>query len=254
MTTDVNGRLVKTTDTSLAILDVIQELDGATMKEIAEEMNMGVSTVHGHLSTLMENGYVIKNGGNFNLGLHLLYLGKQARRRDDRYQIVEQIVSDLAEEVDDGVNFLVEEYGRAIILHTAVDNPIAPNFKTGSEYYLHNTAAGKAILAEYSDKHIREIIDQHGLSKTTEHTITSETKLFDQLAMIRERGFAYVDEEPIEGIRAVAAVVHDADKNVFGALAIGGPKYRMNGRRFEEDLPDILLRYTSKLETKIQSS
>jgi len=43
---------------------------------------------------------------------------------------------------------------------------------------------------------------------------------------IRKQGYAVVDQELEEGLRAVAAPVHDGDGRVLAALAITGPSSR----------------------------
>ena len=247
----VNGRILKTTFTTLEILDLICENGKPTTAKIADETGLSVSTVHGHLATLMHTGYIKKIGDRFVPGMKMLSLGKIVKERDERYRKIDPVVTNLSNEVGEGVNFLVEEYGKAIIVCSESSSVDDPNFQVGRQYYLHNTAGGKAILADCSDDFIKEIIEKEGLKKVTDATITSEKKLFDEISKIRESDVAFIDEEPAEAIRAVATTIHDADNNVFGALAIGGPKYRMSGSKFRNELPELLKSYASRIEDEI---
>ena len=51
--------VLKTTAASLALVDHILELEGATMSELVEATDLAKSTVHAHLKTLAEYGYVV---------------------------------------------------------------------------------------------------------------------------------------------------------------------------------------------------
>ncbi|BBY76866.1 hypothetical protein MPRF_37650 [Mycolicibacterium parafortuitum] len=58
--------------------------------------------------------------------------------------------------------------------------------------------------------------------------------LQNQLAAVRERGWASVSEELEVGLNAVAAPVHDRHSQVVAALSVSGPSYRLSVERFDE--------------------
>ncbi len=55
--------------------------------------------------------------------------------------------------------------------------------------------SAKAILSAFPDERVRDIVDRHGLPAKTPQTITDPDALFEELATIRERGFALNREE-----------------------------------------------------------
>lgn len=248
------GRVLKTTDKSLAILEFVHEREGTTMATICAELGLTKSTAHGHLTTLRNRGYLVKDGERYHLGMKLLRFGEAANHRDNAFSAIEAGVDALAEQVDEGVDYSVLENDRIVSVYNSIVNENDPNFSPGREYLPHGTAAGKAILAEFDDDRVLDLVDATGLPSLTENTITTRDAFLESLEAVRERGYAVNDEEYQEGLRAVAAVVTGPDNVLRGAIGVGGPTYRMTGDVFEKDLPSKLLLAVSSIETALAES
>jgi DNA-binding IclR family transcriptional regulator len=244
---DVTTR--KTTETSLAILDGLSKLEGATLSELAEYVGLATSTVYTHLHTLEEAEYVIELDGEYRLGLKLFHLGEKARSRDDRYRLARQAASELAARVTEEVNFSVEEYGRSIVLFEGSNSAQRGEFQVGRYFYMHSSASGKAMLAEYPEERVREIIDEWGLPGHTDETITDIEELLAELSTVAEQGYAVNRQEEIEGMRAVAVPVMEPDGSVFGTLDISGPSYRLAD---DEEILSQLRPSVERLETALE--
>jgi len=116
---------------------------------------------------------------------------------------------------------------------------------------MHCIAGGKALLAELEDDEVDCIINQWGLPRRTENTVTSREALLENLEQIRKRGVALSDEEYADGLRAVARRVLNPDGSVLGALAVSAPKYRMQGKIFTNEVPDLLVATVDELEEQL---
>lgn len=244
------GKRRTTTVTSLRVVDAIDELDGARLSEIAEYMDLSTSTLYTHLKTLEDCGYVKKLGDTYHLGLKLFHLGENARHRDGRYQIAKGKAFELANTTGEEVSFAVEEYGRSIILFDEISNPSSEGYQVGRYFYMHNSASGKVMLAEFSNDRVTEILDQWGLPAVTENTIVDRQELFDELERIRKQGYAVNDQEALEGLRGAAVAVKNPDGSVFGSLDIGGPPYRLPPN---EELAELLYPVVEALEADLES-
>lgn len=244
---------VKTTTTSFRIVEALHERGGAGITEIAQGLGISKSTVYKHLKTLEGERYVTTgDDGKYYTGLRFLRLGAGARHRHRIYETAKPEIQELAEESGEMANVLVEEHGRGIFLYRA-DSSRAVNLDThaGREVYLHTTAMGKAILAGLPDERVREIVDQHGLPRMTEHTITDTDELFEELRTIKERGWAYDREERLEGLTCVAAAITDPSGAVLGAISVSGPRSRLKGDTLEADLPQLLLDTQNIIELNV---
>lgn len=246
---------VKTTETAFKIIELLKEWDGATLSEIADELDLAKSTIHRHLSTLVGLEYVTKEDGVYRTGLRFLELGEQTRTRSDAYQLAQEKVTNLAAETEERSQFIVEEYGRGVYIFREVgERAVRTDSEVGKRIPIHATAAGKAILASLSDERIEAIIDHRGLGSLTDETITSEDQLWAEVAEIRERGYSINDQENTNGLRAIGVPVEYANGEPLGALSVSGPTHRFQGTLFEETLPNLLLGTANELELNLMHS
>lgn len=246
------GRRLQTVEISLDVIDVIQELGGATIAEIASELELAESTVHGHVRTLEHNEYLIKENGEYHLGATFLNKGGAVKNRRKEYQLIGDCVEKLAEETGERAQFIVEEHGKGTYLHMATgDDAVHIDARLGKQSLLHHSAAGKAILSQYPRDQVAEIIDRWGMPQTTENTITRRDELFEELERTHEHRYALNMEESIEGLRAVGSAVGTEDE-VLGAISISGPTFRMKGDWLEEEIPDIIRGVTNEINLNIK--
>lgn len=244
-----NGRELTTTATSLRIVDVISRLEGAQMSEIAAELELANSTVHAHLTTLRNHELVVKEGNEFHLGIKLFHLGEQARHRKPEYEIVRQHAHKLSNRLNEEVAFAITEHGRSVIIFDENNDPTKEGFQVGRYFHMHNSASGKAMLAEWSRERVEEVLDRWGLPKETENTIQSRAELYEELERTRERGYSLNDQEALEGLMAVGMAITNPDGSVLGSLDVSGPPYRLS----EEQMASELRETVTQIEREIAS-
>ena len=244
---------VRTSQTTFEVIESLQALDGAGVTEVANRIGVSKSTVYKHLNSLVENGYVIKEGDVYRIGLRFLDLGEHARHRSLLYKLARSEIEELANAVNEMANLMVEENGEGVFLFRA-DSDRAVNLDTraGKRMQLHTTALGKAIMAHLPEERLEWIIDTYGLSRVTENTITDEATLREELHRIRERGVAFDDEERIAGLRCVAAPIVTTEDEVLGAISASGPTSRIRGDRFREEIPEHVLRTKNIIELNVE--
>ncbi|RBI59436.1 IclR family transcriptional regulator [halophilic archaeon] len=243
---------LKTTENTIRIVEALRELDGAGVTELSNHLSMSKSTVHDHLTTLRQHDYVTKDEGTYVVGLGFFEVGEYARKRRKIYEVARPEVQALAEETGELANLMVEEHGRGVYLYRAQgEKAVTLDTHTGKRRYLHNTALGKAILAHLPEKRVIEILDNHGLPAATENTITDREELHDELEKIRSSGIAYCGQERVEGLQCVAAPVLGKDQEVLGAISVAAPTTRMQGERFEEKIPELVLQAANVVEINV---
>lgn len=226
---------VKSVQTALELIDTIQQREEAGVTELADDVGLSKGTVHCHLATLEENGYVVKKDGRYRLGLRFIDIAHHIRNRVEIYDIVTDEVEKLAEKSGELALFTVEEQREGICLYKASgENAVQTELYVGYRNDLHHTAVGKAILAFKPQEEIDEILAQSDLHGLTEKTITNEDDLREELAEIRERGLAFNRGETIPGLVGAGAPIRNHEGDVYGAIAVIGPTSRMTDERLEE--------------------
>ncbi|RLM90401.1 IclR family transcriptional regulator [Halobellus sp. Atlit-38R] len=254
---------VQTTQTSIEILNVVRRRDSARLTEIADAVGLAKSTAYKHLVTLEQNGFLRRDGNAYRIGLGLLTYGEHVRHHWPGFEEATEAVTELTERTQEEVDFVVEDGGRVTTLvesyhpwvkyDDSVDTDSSASYRArvGDSYGMHSTAAGLAILAEYSEERVERILDRRGLPRRTEHTITDRATLFEALERIREDGYAVNDQGYTEGMRSLGKAVCGPDGTVAGALSVAGPTYRIDGAVLEEHLPRALEETARSLEAAL---
>jgi IclR family acetate operon transcriptional repressor len=244
---------VKTARTTMRIIEAVREQNGGGVTEIADYLDMSKSNTYKYLNTLADDEHLVKDDGEYRIGLKFLDLGEHARNRQKIYMIAAPKIQELANETSETANLMIEEHGMGVFLLKA-DSSQAVNLDThaGMRVYLHTTALGKAILAYLPQQRTKAIVERHGLPRMNENTITDRGKLFEELETIRERGYALDDEERLEGLRCVAAPVLTTDNTIIGAISVSGPTSRLEDERFRNTLPEKILKMKNVISLNVE--
>lgn len=248
---EMAGEAVRASNTTFDVVEALSDLGSAGVTELATRLDLPKSTTYNHLYTLVDRGYVIKDGDQYTLSMQFLQLGEQCRRHRRIYQVASDQLDDLAEKTGVNAYLTVEENGQGVIVHREMNYEIDLGDYVGQSMHLTSTAAGKAILAAFDDERVDAILNRHGLPQMTDNTIADRASLFDELEEIRERGYAFGREEQVKGLRSIGAAVSDVDGEVRGAVSIAGPKQLIQNDQFEKTLPEIVLSTVNVIELKL---
>lgn len=240
---------IKSVSMTFAILEALKRLGEAGVTEIADEVGTTKGTVHNHLSTLTHEEYVVKDGDRYRVGFRFLDFVYNARRQLGVYDMATQEIDKLAEKSEEMALFVVEEHGLSVCVYRAMgEKAVSTPVHVGDRKTLHNTAVGKAILANLPRDRVAEIVDERGLPADTDETIDDRETLFAELDRVADRGFAFNREESLPGLVGVGAPIVGPSGAVIGALSVIGPKSRLDEDRLHGEIPDMLTRSVNIVE------
>lgn len=238
--------------TTFRIIEAIKESGEMGVTEIADSLEVPKSTVFSHLSTLTDEGYLRVENGQYRLSFRFLDIGHCSRANSELYEVARPRVDDLAEETGELVNLMTEEAGEGVYLYIELgDEAVQFDTYPGSRSPLYCIALGKAILAHMPERQREEYIRTTGLDPVSENTITDPDVLREELAQVREQGYALDREERSQGIRCVAAPITDGE-NCLGALSVSGPVVRMDEERLTSELPERVMQKASEIELNLR--
>ncbi len=209
------------------VLDAIADLDGrAGVGEIARATGLAESTTHRLLATLVGLGCVRRlPDRRYALAARLIHLGSAAAAAlgTQSRPILERIVDELGE----SANLAVLSGDQAeYIAQSASRHAMRMFTEVGRRVDLTCTGVGKAMLSALPDDRVREILDQGGLPRRTEHSITDRAVLLAELARARESGYCLDEQEQELGVRCVAMPIVLSPTAVL-AVSVSGPLTRM---------------------------
>ena len=174
--------------------------------------------------TLTELGILENTPDNkFRLGTQLFALGKAAGSNSELIQIVHPYLEKINQKLKLSA-FLGVLIKDRVVTVDKVDLPL--HLKVSSEVGMATPilagAVGKVILSKMPDDRIDKILSKYSLQKFTRYSCTSKKEYRETIKKARKDGFAFSNEEYIEGIRALAVPLNNYRGDLFVALYVVG--------------------------------
>ncbi len=227
---------VKSLSRALSLLECLGAAGGTGMNlsELANTLQMPLSTAHRLLNSMLAAGFVEfdEHQTRWSVGLKTFVIGSSYLKKRDFVVCSRPFMSDLVAETGETSNLAILNNDNIVfIAQVECDEVMRMVVPPGSRGPVHATAVGKALLSALGKQQALAIASRAGLVALTEKTITKPDKLAGELAAINERGFAIDDEEQKPGLRCIAANVHNEYGEAVCAISISGPAVRIPRKR-----------------------
>lgn len=208
------------------ILDLLQAAeDVVSLAQVAQAVSLPKSSAFRYLSTLAARGYAERDAatGEYRLGLAVLPL--QARQLDLLVQAVRPYLESLRAELEETVFFAVLDGDRALQVEV-LQSPrgVRTTAEPGDREPLHASALGKALAAQLDDDTVRTLLRSAGAPQLTSSTIVDTDAYLEELATVRERGWAFEEGERDPDANAVAIPLRPGRP---AALGVSAPASRL---------------------------
>jgi len=194
---------------AFAILRAISSSkQGLGVSELAKDLKMAKSTVHGMTSALEELGAVMRDPltKKYKLGFTLLEIGRSAYSQIDLKTSARPVMEALMEKTRTSVFLGILNWDHVSILDIAESNQdLKITAPVGSTIPMFAGAVGKVFLASMDEDQAAKIVRSKGLPRFTENSIVDAKLYLKELMIVKEKGYAVDDEEYILGVRAVAS-------------------------------------------------
>ena len=194
---------------AFAILSVISSSrEGLGVSQLAKNLKMAKSTVHGMTSALEELGAVMRDPltKKYKLGFTLLEIGRSAYGQIDLKTSARPVMEELMEKTQTSVFLGILNWDHVTVLDIVESRQdLKITAPVGTTIPMFAGAVGKVFLASMDEAQARKIVKSKGLPRFTDNSIVDTESYFQELRRVREKGFAVDDEEYIPGVRAVAS-------------------------------------------------
>jgi IclR family transcriptional regulator, KDG regulon repressor len=206
------------------------------VSDLARHLDISKSSVHRLMSTMTEERMLEQNRetGRYHLGLAVFDLAGAISTRYDLHEAVMGPLSELRQRSGETVQVAVLD-SREVVYIERLDSPntLRMFLDIGRRNHAHSTATGKVLLAHQSPAELDRILQGWVLPKLTPKTITQIKKLREELALVRDRGWAENWHESELGVVSIGAPIHSRDGKVVAALSLAGPADRIEPYRRE---------------------
>lgn len=226
------GTMIQSLHRGLSILELVAKKGtGVTMAGVSREIGLHPSTAFHLLRTLTSLGYLVQDDTTreYRLGSKVFHLAASAWTEVQLFKVSSPLLAEMAEQTGETSHLAIFDNGEVIVINK-IDgsSPIRLSDRVGYPRPAHCTAIGKVLLAHLSEAELKVSLSKHELRPFTPRTITAVPVLEQELARVREQGYAFDDEEHLQGIRCLAVPVRNFTGHVVAAIGISGPVWRVS--------------------------
>jgi IclR family transcriptional regulator, pca regulon regulatory protein len=218
--TEAPAEFVQSLERGLAVLRCFsREHPAQTLSDTARLAGLSRASARRFLHTLESLGYVRSDGRVFQLTPKVLDLGYAYVSSLNLSEIAQPFMEELSETVHESVSAAVLD-GADIVYVARVPTKriMAISISIGSRLPALVSSMGRVLLADLSEVELRALIAKYPVPKRSEQTQTTADALVRAVNEGRRNGWVLLDQELEEGLRSVAAPLHDRQGRTIAAL------------------------------------
>jgi IclR family transcriptional regulator, KDG regulon repressor len=224
----MGAKVSLTVDKALRILELLGDGE-LRLTDLSSKLGEHKSIVQRLLSTLQARGFVRQNGDNkrYSLGLKVLQLASATLANMDLREAACEPMQRLGDLTNKTIHLSVYDEPHVVYIDKIESTfPIRMYSRVGARAESYCTGVGKALVAFLSDYERERYIQKVSFTRFTPNTITSAKGLREEIARIREQGYALDLQEHEEGVRCAAAPIFGLDGRVAGSMSVAAPAFR----------------------------
>ncbi|PXY36830.1 hypothetical protein BA062_08010 [Prauserella flavalba] len=211
---------LSTTLKSLGVLETVAQAERSVrVSELARELGWSRAAVHQQLVTLTAAGWMEQtDDGAYRLTLRAAWVGQSALRQAGLADRVLPAMERLVEEIREAVSLAILERDTAtIIQRLEPGRTLQVDLRAEAQMPLGRSASGKVLMAWATERQLDDLRNR-GV----------EVPAAEDLAAIREAGYATSSGRWLDGVTGIAAPVFDVHGGCVGALSLAGPASRLD--------------------------
>jgi DNA-binding IclR family transcriptional regulator len=226
-------QILSSVDNALTLLLLFREQEVIRISDAGRALGVAASTASRLMAMLQYKGFAVQDPQTkaYRPGPALVDIGLAAVSRIDARVVVRPFLEQLAREVDETVHFVVLDGDEAVFLDGVESHrSVKTTLRLGQRRPAHVISGGKALLAALPHEELRRRYPHGRLARITDRTIATRAALEQELAAIRERGYATSIQESDPEVTGLGiAIAHPAGPPA-GAFTVSLPT-----SRFDED-------------------
>lgn len=225
-----------------------------TLSDVARATGLTRAAARRFLLTLTDLGYVRTDGKYFSLTARVLELGYSYLSSMTLPEVAQPHLEHLSADVHESSSVSVLEGTDIVyVARVAVSRIMTVSINVGTRFPAHATSMGHVLLTGLSAAELEAYLVVARLDRLTDRTVTSPDRLRTELARVGEQGWAMVDQELEEGLRSVAAPIHDRRGTVVAAVNLSTHASRTTAESVERDLVPPLLATARAIESDLSA-
>jgi len=238
-------------DKCFQILALVGEKKQALgITEISNALQLNKSTVFNIVYTLSDLGVLENRGNKFGFGTKLYVLGKTAEQGSDLIRNIHPYLKDISKKTNLSAFLGIRSHLKAIIVDKSDSSyNLKISSEIGARIPLVAGAHGKAFFSLLKTEKINQILSEPESQRHLRLSGKDKNEYLDSVIKVKSQGFAYEDEEYINGIRALAVPLKLNKKDVECVIWAVGLKNQIKETSLKGYIK-LLKEIANKIESK----
>jgi DNA-binding IclR family transcriptional regulator len=216
---------IRSVGRALQILKTFEDKQQKTLTDISKECDLPMPTALRILSTLTEEGFLVKKDNNvYELGIIFLRLGYIVEKNNDLISSAQSKMIELSKLTNETIclNSIVDNK-RVCISKVEGNETLRQFIEVGKGEIIHRGASGKLLLAFLPEDKREEI-----LSEIKEEEKEYIYNLKKELVKIRREGVATSKNERILGLASISAPILGLNGKLLAGITISSASIRID--------------------------
>lgn len=196
-------------------------VDGLTMQEVAEQLDVTRAAARRLLLTLVHNEYLVQEGRKFVLTPKVMDLGYAYFASMNLPQLARPYLQALCAEVGESCSIGMLDHESVVLV--AREEPhqlLRVDMAIGRRMPAYAHSLGRVLLAGLDDNARDAYLKQAALRKLTPFTVTSRQTLSRKLAEIRRQGHCTLISELVDGFAGISVPLRDQTGKVVAGVGL----------------------------------
>ncbi len=249
MEADKSNFKVRSVEKAMGILELFDaDRPSLTLRDVVQLTGLNRATAYRFCQTLLILGFLERTGDrSYRPGMKTLLLGHAAFATLELPEIAWPYLEELQTATGETANLAVRD-GAEIVYLMRLKSSQLVNIQlfVGSRLPVYCTSMGKSILAFLPAGELKRVIANCTFQSHTPNTITSATRLKQELVQVRRQGYAINDEELELGLRGAAAPIFDPDGYPIASINIAVPA-RISRAEIEKEKAPLVTEKANKI-------
>jgi IclR family transcriptional regulator, pca regulon regulatory protein len=246
---------VQSLDRGLAVIRAFgPDRERLSLSEVARATGLTRAAARRFLLTLVRLGYVRNDGREFSLRPRVLELGYAYLSGLALPEIAQPHLEELVAKVHESSSISVLD-GHHIVYVARVPTKriMAVAISVGTRFPAYATSMGRVLLAGLSEPDLDRYLAEATFEPLTSQTVTDAVQLREALREVAEQGYSIIDQELEEGLRSIAAPIHDWSGAVTAAINVSAHASRFNPDAMRAELLPSLLEAARQIDADLKA-
>jgi len=223
-----------------------------TLSDVARRTGLTRAAARRFLLTLTDLGYVRTDGKQFALTPRVLDLGYAFLSSLTLPEVAEPHLERLAAELRESSSVSVLDGDEIVyVARVPTSRIMRVSINVGTRFPAYATSMGRVLLAALPEPELTAYLDRAVIEPLTARAIDNAEDLEEELARVREQGWALVDQELEEGLRSIAVPIHDAGGRTIAAANVSAHASRVSADDIRQTLLPPLLEAARRIEADL---